>query len=61
MIIPQPAQDDPGVPPCFAGDFNYSTADRLSAFDTWTDGRVAVGGVQVQNVEFADIPAIPEP
>ena len=27
-----------------------------TAYVTWTDGRVAVGGVQVQNVEFAPVP-----
>ena len=55
-LIPQPAQNDPGVPPCFAGDFNYSTAWLTSAFVTWTDGRRNVGGVQVQDVDFANVP-----
>ena len=37
-----------------------TTTRRLgsTAYVTWTDGRVAVGGVQVQNVEFV---AVPEP
>jgi Neuraminidase (sialidase) len=56
-LIPQPTQNDGGVQPCYAGDYDYSTA-QSSAYVTWTDGRVAVGGVQVQNVEFA---AVPEP
>ncbi len=56
QIIPQPAQEDPGVQSCYAGDYDYSTALGSSAYVTWTDGRVAVGGVQVQNVEFAKVP-----
>ena len=58
QIIPQPTQNDGGVQPCYAGDYDYNTALAGTAFVTWTDGRVAVGGVQVQNVEFA---AVPEP
>jgi hypothetical protein len=55
-IIPQPAQDDPGVVGCYAGDYDYATAFENKAFVTWTDGRVSVGGVQVQSVEFAAVP-----
>jgi hypothetical protein len=56
IIIPQPAQEDPDFPACYAGDYDYATALNGNAFVTWTDGRVAVGGVQVQNVEFASQP-----
>jgi len=52
QIIPQPAQDDPNIQSCYAGDYDYSTALNGTAYITWTDGRVSVGGVQVQNVEF---------
>jgi hypothetical protein len=58
VIIPQPTQNDGGVQPCYAGDYDYSTAGPGTAYVTWTDGRVAVGGVQVQSVEFE---AVPEP
>ena len=58
VIIAQPTQNDGGVQPCYAGDYDYNTAIGTTAYVTWTDGRVAVGGVQVQNVEFA---AVPEP
>ncbi|HUI85298.1 MAG TPA: hypothetical protein VL240_13800, partial [Candidatus Binatia bacterium] len=58
VIINQPTQNDGGVQPCYAGDYDYNTAAGTNAFVTWTDGRVSVGGVQVQNVEFA---AVPEP
>jgi hypothetical protein len=56
QLIPQPQQTDPFIQSCYAGDYDYSTALGASAFVTWTDGRVAVGGVQVQNVEFANVP-----
>jgi hypothetical protein len=58
QIIPQPAQDDGNIQSCYAGDYDYSTALDANAFITWTDGRVSIGGVQVQNVEFE---ALPEP
>jgi hypothetical protein len=58
QLIPQPAQNDPEIQPCYAGDYDYSTALGNTAYVTWTDGRVAVQGVQVQNVEFD---AAPEP
>lgn len=52
QLVQQPTQNDPGVQACYAGDYNYDTALGRSAWVTWTDGRVAVGGVQVQNVNF---------
>ena len=58
QLIPQPTQNDSGVQPCYAGDYDYNTALGGTAYVTWTDGRVSVGGVQVQNVEFE---AVPEP
>ncbi len=56
MIIPQPAQTDQYIQSCYAGDYDYSTALGSNAYVTWTDGRVNVGGTQVQNVEFAKVP-----
>ncbi len=58
VIIPQPAQNDPYIQSCYAGDYDYSTAINNKAYVTWTDGRVSVGGVNVQDVEGA---AVPEP
>lgn len=55
-LIAEPDQQDPGVQGCYAGDYDYNTALGSSAFVTWTDGRVSVGGVHVQNVEFASVP-----
>lgn len=56
QIIPEPAQDDPFIQSCYAGDYDYSTALNNNAYSTWTDGRVSIGGVNVQNVEGAVIP-----
>jgi len=53
QIINEPAQTDPDIVSCYAGDYDYATALNGNAFITWTDGRVAVSGVQVQNVFFA--------
>jgi hypothetical protein len=55
-LIKQPDQQDPGVQSCYAGDYDYNTALNGNAYVTWTDGRVAVGGTQVQNVDFAAVP-----
>jgi hypothetical protein len=56
QIIPQPAQDDPYIQSCYAGDYDYSTAQAANAYVTWTDGRVSIGGVNVQDVEGAVVP-----
>jgi hypothetical protein len=55
QIIPQPTQNDGGVQPCYAGDYDYNTAFQNNAYITWTDGRVSVGGASVQNVEFENV------
>ena len=55
-IIPEPAQDDGSVVSCYAGDYDYNTALNGNAFVTWTDGRRKVGGVNVQDVDFAKVP-----
>jgi hypothetical protein len=55
-IIPQPQQLDGGVQSCYAGDYDYNTAQGSTAYVTWTDGRRNVGGIQVQDVNFAAVP-----
>jgi hypothetical protein len=55
-LINEPDQQDPGVQSCYAGDYDYNTAIAGNAYVTWTDGRVAVGGVHVQNVDLAKVP-----
>ncbi len=51
--IPQPTQPDPFVVSCYAGDYNYITANGDTGYDTWTDGRVPVSGTPQQDVFFA--------
>jgi len=58
QVIPQPTQNNSLVQSCYAGDYDYSTALNNSAYITWTDGRVSVGGSAVQSVE-GDV--VPEP
>jgi len=55
-IIPEPAQDDPDVVSCYAGDYDYATALNGNAYITWTDGRRKVDGVNVQDVDFVQVP-----
>jgi hypothetical protein len=62
-IIPEPAQSDGGIVPCYAGDYDYNTALNKSdgggngvAYVTWTDGRRVVSGTNVQDVDFAKVP-----
>jgi hypothetical protein len=55
-IIPQPQQQDGGVQSCYAGDYDYSTAQGGNAYVTWTDGRRNVNGIQVQDVNLAVVP-----
>ena len=49
-IIPQPAQPDPYVQPLYAGDYMRSFFDGTTFYDAWTDGRVAVMGVNQQDI-----------
>jgi len=51
----QPAQPDPSIVSCYAGDYDYDTTLNGNAFITWTSGRRSVGGVRVQDVDFATI------
>lgn len=55
-LIAQPQQTDPGVQACYAGDYDYDTNLNGNAYVTWTDGRRAVTGIHVQDVEFAKAP-----
>lgn len=55
-VVPQPAQQDPSVVSCYAGDYDYDTTLNGNAFITWTDGSRVVGGVNVQDVNFSTIP-----
>jgi len=57
-LSPQPAQLDGGVQSCYAGDYDYNTAQGSNAFITWTDGRRSVNGVAVQDVNYAGVPEL---
>jgi len=54
-LIAEPDQQDGGVQSCYAGDYDYTTAFGGKAYVTWTDGRVSVGGVNVQSVELGAV------
>ena len=58
VLIPQPQQPDFFIQACYAGDYNYITADRDSGYDAWTDGRIAIQSVPQQDV-FLDKVALP--
>jgi hypothetical protein len=55
-LTAQPQQLDPGIQACYAGDYDYNTTLNGNAFITWTTGQRVVGGIHVQDVEFATIP-----
>ncbi len=52
QIIPQPLQPDSGIQACYAGDYNYHSADGQNLYMTWTDGRVLISGNPQQDVFF---------
>lgn len=52
---------DPGVAPCYMGDYNYATADPTSFYLTWGDNRdfvssPTIGSRPDPNIYFAKIP-----
>ena len=55
-LINEPEQADGGVVSCYAGDYDYATAQGSNAYVTWTDGRRNVGGHYVQDVNLAVVP-----
>jgi len=59
VIIPLPQQPDAAVQPCYAGDYARGFADANNSYDAWTDGRIAISGVNQQDVELAVISVIP--
>jgi Divergent InlB B-repeat domain len=52
-LIPQPNQPDPNVQACYAGDYNNPTSNNSFVYDSWTDGRVSIGGNGPQQDVFA--------
>ncbi len=52
VVITQPLQPDTAVQACYAGDYNYHSADGQNLYMTWTDGRVLINGNPQQDVFF---------
>ena len=55
VIITQPAQTDPNVQACYAGDYDYHSAGTVKAHGAWTDGRDQVGGTNQQDAYYDQI------
>src|SRR5262245_45596249 len=53
VVSPLPAQNDPGIQPAYAGDYDYGSAIITKHMTSWTDGRVAISG-QSQQDAFTD-------
>ena len=53
VVSPLPAQNDPGIQPTYAGDYDYGSAILTKHVTSWTDGRVAISG-QSQQDAFTD-------
>ena len=53
VISPLPAQPDPGIVACYAGDYDYGSAQTAAHYSSWVDGRVAISGTQQQDA-FTD-------
>ena len=56
VIYPLPLQPDPGVQPCYTGDYDRSHAPVNGTVHTaWTDGRVLINGSSQQDVFYDKI------
>jgi hypothetical protein len=53
VVSPLPAQNDPGIQPTYAGDYDYGTALLTKHLTSWTDGRVAINNSAQQDA-FTD-------
>ena len=53
VVTPLPAQNDPGIQPTYAGDYDYGSAVASKHVTSWTDGRVAIAGTSQQDA-FTD-------
>jgi hypothetical protein len=53
VVSPLPAQNDPGIQPTYAGDYDYGSALLTKHLSSWTDGRVTISG-QSQQDAFTD-------
>ena len=53
VVTPLPAQNDPGIQPTYAGDYDYGSAITTKHLTSWTDGRVTISGSSQQDA-FTD-------
>src|SRR6059058_472981 len=53
VVTPLPAQNDPGIQPTYAGDYDYGSALLTKHLTSWTDGRVAINATSQQDA-FTD-------
>jgi hypothetical protein len=53
VVTPLPAQNDPGIQPTYAGDYDYGSAITTKHLTSWTDGRVTINGSSQQDA-FTD-------
>ena len=52
VVTPLPAQNDPGIQPTYAGDYDYASAPGVNHLNVWDDGRNAIVGSSQQDVFF---------
>jgi hypothetical protein len=53
VVSPLPAQNDPGIQPTYAGDYDYGSATLARHVTSWTDGRNQISGSSQQDA-FTD-------
>jgi hypothetical protein len=53
VVTPLPAQPDPGIVGCYAGDYDYGSATATAHRTSWVDGRNTISG-QSQQDAFTD-------
>ena len=52
VVSPLPLQPDPGVQPCYTGDYDRSFSNAAAHYVSWVDGRVLISGQSQQDVYF---------
>ena len=57
VVSPLPAQPDPGIVACYAGDYDYGSAIATKHVSSWVDGRVAINGTSQQDAFFDSEPS----
>ena len=55
VVSPKPLQVDPGIVPCFAGDYDRAYGAAGVFHTAWTDGRVVINDSNQQDVFYDDV------